>query len=124
MKTLLKAVCQIFIDRARLAKLEAHNAKSSIRKIGILGMAGIILFTCGYTLLVLLCIRMISAKLDISSDAGLAIMAAIHIFAGGLFLLAARTRSRRARFFRNTLAEINRDRKWLQSIKEKLKNKP
>ena len=87
-------------------------------------MAGIILFTCGYTLLVLLSIRMISAKLDISSDAGLAIMAAIHIFAGGLFLLAARIRSRRARFFRNTLAEINRDRKWLQSIKEKLKNKP
>ncbi len=122
-KTLIQAVLRIATDRARLVKLEARNAKSGIRKIGCLGIAGIILFTCGYALLIFLGTRVMSAKLDISIEAGLAITAAIHIFAGGLCLLAARARSRRARFFRNTLAEINRDRKWLQDIKEKLKNK-
>ncbi len=96
-----------------------------LRKIGRLSLAGIILFTCGYTLLIWLGVRLASEKwLDGNIDAALGIIAGIHIFAGGLCLLAARVRSRRAKFFRNSLAEINRDRKWLQSIKDKLKSKP
>ena len=123
-KSIIQAALQIVSDRTRLVKLEARNAKSSLRKIGRLSLAGIILFTGGYSLLVWMGVRVSSTKFGINIDAALAITAAIHIFAGILCLLAARVRSRRARFFRNSLTEINRDRKWLQGIKDKLKSKP
>ena len=125
MKSIIQAVFQIVSDRASLIKLEAKSAKSSLHKIGWLSLAGIILFTCGYSLLIWLGVRVASAKwLAGNIEAALAISAGIHIFTGGLCLLAARARSRRARFFRNSLTEIHRDRKWLQGIKDKLKNKP
>ena len=108
-----------------MIKLEARSARSSLHKIGWFGLAGIILFTCGYSLLIWLGVRVVSAKwLGGNVEAALGITAGIHIFTGGLCLLAARVRSRRARFFRNSLTEINRDRKWLQGIKDKLKSKP
>ncbi len=125
MKSIIQAAFQIVIDRTRLIKLEARSAKSTLHKIGWLSLAGIIFFTCGYSLLIWLAIRVISAKwLAGNIDAALGITAAIHIFTGGLCLLAARIRSRRAKFFRDSLTEINRDRKWLQGIKDKLKSKP
>jgi len=124
-KSIIQAAFQIVSDRVRLIKLEARSARSTLHKIGWLSLAGIIFFTCGYSLLIWLVIRVISTKwLAVNLDAVLGITAAIHIFAGGLCLLAARIRSRRAKFFRNSLAEINRDQKWIQGIKDKLKSKP
>jgi hypothetical protein len=123
-KSIIQSAFEIVRDRARLIKLEAHSAGSSIRKIGWLTVIGIITFTCGYSLLLWLGIRLASARwFDGHIEPALAIIGGIHIFTGGLCLLAARVRSRRARFFRNSLTEINRDRKWLKSIKDKLKSK-
>ena len=125
MKLIIQSVFELVRDRARLIKLEAQSAGSSLRKIGSLTVIGIIAFTSGYSLLLWLGIRLISSRwFDGHIEPALAIIGGIHIFTGGLCLLAARVRSRRARFFRNSLAEINRDRKWLQSIKDKLKNNP
>lgn len=125
MKSIIQSVFELVRDRARLIKLEAQSAGSSLRKIGSLTVVGIIAFTSGYSLLLWLGIRLISSRwFDGHIEPALAIIGGIHIFTGGLCLLAARVRSRRSRFFRNSLAEINRDRKWLQSIKDKLKNNP
>ncbi len=125
MKSIIQSVFELVRDRARLIKLEAQSAGSSLRKIGSLTVVGIIAFTSGYSLLLWLGIRLISSRwFDGHIEPALAIIGGIHIFTGGLCLLAARMRSRRSRFFRNSLAEINRDRKWLQSIKDKLKNNP
>lgn len=125
MKSIIQSVFELVRDRARLIKLEAQSARSSLRKIGSLTVVGIIAFTSGYSLLLWLGIRLISSRwFDGHIEPVLAIIGGIHIFTGGLCLLAARVRSRRSRFFRNSLAEINRDRKWLQSIKDKLKNNP
>ncbi|MFP6874540.1 MAG: phage holin family protein [Verrucomicrobiales bacterium] len=125
MKSIIQSAFEFARDRARLIKLEAHSAGSSLRKIGYFTLAGIIAFTCGYSLLVWLGVRLASSRwFNGQIEPALAIISGIHIFAGGLCLLAARVRSRRTRFFRNSLAEITRDRKWLQGIKDKLKDKP
>jgi len=124
-KSIIQSVFEIVRDRARLIKLEAQSAGTSVRKIGWLTVVGIITFTCGYSLLLWLGIRLASSRwFNGHIEPALAIIGGIHLFTGGLCLLAARVRSRRARFFHHSLAEINRDRKWLKSIKDKLKSKP
>jgi hypothetical protein len=110
--------------RSELAKIEAAEAARKLRTISVLAGAGGALLLSGYVLLLFLACRW-AADTWLGGDwrIPVAVVATAHILAGGILLIAARSRARRARFFNCSIQQLEQDQQWLQKTRSKLKNR-
>lgn len=110
--------------RGALLRLEAAEAKERIRGISIAGAIGAFLFTVGYTLALYLATRFVSREwFGDQWQFALAAVAGVHLLLGAVFLLAARARARRSNLFRSSIAQLERDRIWLQELQDEIKSR-
>lgn len=110
--------------RGELAKIEAAEAAGKLRTISALAGAGGALLLSGYVLLLFLACRW-AADAWFGGDwrIPVAVIATAHILMGGILLIAARSRARRARLFNCSIQQLEQDQKWLHETRNKLKNR-
>ena len=102
-----------------LLRLEALNAIQNLRKISIVTAIGLAFLICGYSLMTILAIHLAARSwFEGDETIPLATAAVINIFAGFVLLLIARSSKRRAKYFQETMDQIDRDRQWLQKLKD------
>lgn len=110
--------------RGALVKIEAAEAGQKLRTISLITGVGTAFIITGYTLLTFLACRLATdAWFGGDPLPATATVAALHMLAGMVLLIAARKRSQRAKLFHHSRQQFELDQRWLHETRHKLKNR-